>query len=77
MGMSYGWWTRRVVLPPAQGWDKQIRLPQGTSVARAWVGQWVDVCCSLSTHGRPTIRAVLTAALSHEHGMGMRKGVSV
>ena len=36
------------------------------------VGQWVDVCCSVSTQGHPTMRAALTAALSHEPRDGLR-----
>jgi hypothetical protein len=72
MGRSYGWWTRRVVLPPAQVGQTDSITPGDQRCQSMRVGQWVDVWCSLSTQGRPTMRAAFTAALSHEPRDGLR-----
>jgi hypothetical protein len=64
MGMSYGWWTRRVVLPPAQGGTNRFDYPKGPALPeRGWGSGWT--CAALSPHMdvRPYERSSLQ--LSH------------
>jgi len=61
------WSSRR-----PRGGTNRFEYPRGPALPERGVGQWVDVCCSLSTQGRPTMRAALTAALSHEPRDGLK-----